>query len=308
MDADVLVTRVSPLLSAKEIRALRCLSRRWRASVDSLLFFKGVFVPHRQDEPLPIEACRYLMSYGQRFTHVKEDDLIECAVLRGTLDDVKRLMSTRLSRSTNNSLLVFRKACAGGALNVVQWILMDPENTSALTVATDTVKFGFRFAASNGHLAICKLLKFHFSIPYDSVAFKLTCTQGNLDTGQWLVKVYGITRYNVSDHTDINFALGGACANGHLDVVKFLVETFDVEQHDVVGHNSGYALKFAVLNGHCSVVQYLVRRLKLYNLPFLHSTQLLKQLESAGRIDMLKFLVDELWEGDSSMAPSIGRM
>jgi hypothetical protein len=202
-------TRIAPLLSPDDLRALRLVSRDLQLVVDELLSVKGAFGLR----------CGYALTMADvRYAHVTSLLSIDasCALAAcasGELADLQWALATfgtparlsfniaRVARIECMELLIrdhgvepihaFRSSCAGGQLPVAQWLT----STFAGLTAKDADNAALRGACSNGHLAVA----------------------------QWLVSTFHLTATDARALD--NAALVGACTNGHLAVAQWLIST-----------------------------------------------------------------------------------
>jgi len=91
-------------------------------------------------------------------------------------------------------------------------------------------------------------------------AFQCACAQGHLIKAQLLTNKFGLTPESAS--ASGNSAFRRACANGHLDVAQWLTDKFGSTPKSVRA-NENYAFRRACANGHLKVAQWLTDNFNL---------------------------------------------
>lgn len=156
----------------------------------------------------------------------------------------------------------FRCTCAGGYLEVVQWLWSFGDvNLHALDDGA------FRLACAFGNLGVAQWL---WSLDdegsetherrgqvnhraMDDYAFRYACKKGHLGVAQWLWSLGDEESGQVS-HRAFGDAFQWACVRGHLDVAQWLWSLGDVDHHV----QDDAAFRWACVNGHLGVAQWLV--------------------------------------------------
>jgi hypothetical protein len=278
MDGNVFRTRIAPLLSPEDLRALRRASSFWQLVVDQLVPVKGAFGLRRS----------WKMTSGDvRFglANMKTDacDVLAACAAEGPEDlrwalGVFKLPSLparwchhvvrRVTQVACLELLVwdfgvspadaFRGCYAGGRLDLAQWI------ASTFTFTADDIRasnnLALRSACSHGHLAIAQWLHTTFRLTADDAradknfALRYSCAHGHLAVAQWLVHTFHLTRKDA--RAEDNFALRWSCSNGHLGVAQWLTTTFHLERRDARAWRS-VAFRMSCSNGHLAVAQWM---------------------------------------------------
>jgi hypothetical protein len=275
MDANVFRSRIAPLLSASDLRALRLADRRWQWVVDQLLPVKGAFFGLRRKDRLTTADARYAHAVKLPMDNLVA--LLACA--GGELADLQWALATfrrgihpswqsrlaaRVTRTEWMELLMrdhsvkptdaFLGCCEGGNLAMAQWL------NSKERASLNTGSYGLRLACANGHLAVAQWLTQEFKLTADDArrvnndALLSSCAYGHLAVADWLTQTFRLT---ITDaRTADNYAFRTACQNGHVAVAAWLVRTFQLTAVDVRAADS-FALSKAVENGHMDVVVWL---------------------------------------------------
>jgi hypothetical protein len=194
MDANLFRTRIAPLLSADDLRALRLVKRSWQWVVDQLIPVKGAFGLRRKDKL--------------------------------TIPDVCYAHAVKLKIDSYDALM----ACAGGELTELQWALA----TFRVPLLRDGVRLAETLAARLtprvARLECMELLVQVYHVrPVE--AFLSSCVGGHLAVAQWLARTLdpearGFIRPRMED------TFLRSCESGHVDVATWLTQTFDLTAAD----------------------------------------------------------------------------
>lgn len=174
-----------------------------------------------------------------------------------TLDD---------ARSKDN--LALRAACAGGNLELVQWLathfeLLDPRILPPW-YGRPVVPWLACIACENGHLAVVQWLTTHYghtcirrrigrnSLPVDLLI--AACENSQLAIAQWLAAHFKLTTNDA--RSSGNSAIQAACHNGDMAAVQWLITHFELSVEDIRMYGN-LALRAACRNGHVHIAQWL---------------------------------------------------
>jgi hypothetical protein len=174
MDADVFRTRIAPLLSPKELRALRRVSRLWQLVVDQLVEVKGAF-GLRDSHKLTVADVRYALVHTALLTRIGSSFVVT-ACAGGELTDLRWALATFGALRDHDAWLLallaparpecmellirdhgvqpaaaLRGSCLGGHLAVAQW---PAPSTSRPTTPAQTTTWRFAGAARTGTLPL----------------------------------------------------------------------------------------------------------------------------------------------------------
>ncbi len=168
----------------------------------------------------------------------KADKVILGRRSRITPRKIKQLIKEGADPKAHNSNAL-RWAATNGHLEIVKLLIpvSDPKAGGS---------YALRLAAENGHLEIVKLLiPVSYPKAHNSYALRWAAENGHLEIVKLLIPV--------SDPKSLDSnALRWAAAEGHLEIVKLLIPVSDPK-----AHNSN-ALRWAATNGHLEIVKLLI--------------------------------------------------
>jgi hypothetical protein len=276
--------RVGPLLCPDSLRALRCVSVAWQATVDQLIAVKGALGLRPEDKWTPADvrfahahvrrvppstalpACASGELYDLQWGLVTflppaagEEDLgrlLEQTSLRVVRQECMALLIREHGLSAKTAL---SSSCEAGRLELAQWLVATFGLTAEDARSWDNLTF--RTTCANGHLAVAQWLVSTFGLTAEDArgqnnhTFRLSCENGHLAVAQWLVSTFGLTAEDARSW--FNDALHSSCGNGHLAVAQWLVSTFGLTAKDARCLEN-IAFRYSCGNGHLAVAQWLV--------------------------------------------------
>lgn len=142
---------------------------------------------------------------------------------------IKHSISVRfIPRETNKSIRLFWKACQGGYIHVMKYLLEKYPNK----------------------------IDIHSHREY---AFQLCCKYGHTDAAEWLYQLSQSNGYGwINIHSDNEWAFRHSCEFGHLGTVKWLYHLSQSTTKIINIHVDGdFAFKQCCLNRNLDVVQWL---------------------------------------------------
>jgi hypothetical protein len=298
MELSVFRVRVAPLLCPDSLRALRCVSMGWKATVDQLIAVKGA-LGLRPEDKWTIADVRFAHANVKRVE--PSTALPACAA--GELEDLQWGLATFLPRDEEDrrrllcaynaglmiTLLIGRgvvrqecmalligeqvlstrialsSSCEMGRLELAQW-LAATFGLTAKDARGDLNNCPLLDSCANGHLAVAQWLTATFGLTaedarcWENYALRFSCANGHLAVAQWLTATFGLTAEDARCANNDTFRM--SCANGHLAVAQWLTATFSLTAEDA-RWCSNHAFRFSCANGHLAVAQWLVDTFRL---------------------------------------------
>jgi hypothetical protein len=264
MDGNVFAVRVAPLLTAEEIRALRCVSADWQRLVDgTLLAYRDVFVRIKAPS---IAAVRYKVAYfghgcsrGGGHAHpcpnTKLDDftaVLTC--LRDSLTSLQWIDSIQQLTGYDMVLLLPRATLVDVAAWLVARLRSDrPSNPSVDLKHITTVACQIGCLPVVQWLAAESNLQRHSVVSSDCSLFRCVCEAGNLDIAEWLADTYRLDKLDVSCMRHLAYRKA---------IARWLAARFAMTKQDVLACDS-YAFRWSCAHGHLAVAQWLVSHFRL---------------------------------------------
>jgi hypothetical protein len=251
MNLDVFDARVAPLLSHGDIVALRCVSRAWCATADSLLRIKSVFVECTAEHRVTLAAARYAAIHGCNDL-LREDRIVRVFMANSVLDDICWLKQ-RLA-PTKDCAAAWISLVARNSDTVTKWLVnafgltrsdviegvhaaADGDRDPALDLQLPTPKAPGAAAAAGLEVAPngCRVNNNNNNNTVSAGScrgiFHHVCIADNIGAAQVLKERFELTAADVISEGDEDEGLLEICSKaGQLDMVKWLTQAFQVHK------------------------------------------------------------------------------
>ncbi len=192
----------------------------------------------------------------------------------------------------------FMKACLEGDLELVKFLLTDPE----LPLKAERMSFQDNIGVKIAHIEACTgnhldILKYLFSLDNNKktnylenrneAVLSVAAAYGHLNIIKFLLLDKDIDYIDLSSNSN---AFVSACGSNQLEVVKYLTSSPEIKNHTATEHyNSGF--EQACKNNCVDIVRYLMEDLSLsHNIGEFNYKKVMQDICNNNSIDVLDYL------------------